>query len=236
MGISIKAKTDYSSLFSSMNSSNSSSRYSMLTDYASIKNGSYGKLMKAYYTKDGASKQVSSLVKSDKNLRSYSTSEDTAKKITEIERSAESLQKSSNTLLEEEFKENEESLLKMKDFVSNYNTMIDKTEDSSVSSISTKMDTLLSITKGNENSLKELGITIGDDGKLSLSEDTYKSADLATAKKLFNGNGSYGYSVAAQASLIDYQANYEGIKANTYTNNGSFTGSSSVGSLFDSTY
>ncbi len=37
--------TDYSSLFSSMGSSSGN----WLADYATIKNGSYGKLMKAYY-------------------------------------------------------------------------------------------------------------------------------------------------------------------------------------------
>ena len=54
IGIDVSAlKTDYSSLFSSVGSGSGN----WLADYASIKNGSYGKLMKAYYAE---AKSVSS--------------------------------------------------------------------------------------------------------------------------------------------------------------------------------
>ena len=53
MGITIQTKTDYSFLFSGLSTSNTGSGFGMsgswLSDYASIKNGSYGKLMRAYY-------------------------------------------------------------------------------------------------------------------------------------------------------------------------------------------
>lgn len=50
MGISIQAKTDYSYLFSGLSTSSTGSagNLNFLSDYAAIKNGSYGKLMKAY--------------------------------------------------------------------------------------------------------------------------------------------------------------------------------------------
>ena len=55
MSIRITGRTDYSALFSSLNGGKSTGigggSYS-LADYASIKNGSYGKLMKAYYGKN----------------------------------------------------------------------------------------------------------------------------------------------------------------------------------------
>lgn len=235
MGISIKARTDYSSLFSGLNQS-SSSGTSFITDYASIKNGSYGKLMKAYYAKDGASKEVSSLAKKETKKSSFSTSSDDAKTITEIERSAESLKAASDKMLKADYKDDDEKLSSMKDFVKTYNSLLEKTEDSNVSSITRKVDSLSSMTENNKDSLKALGITIKEDGKLSLNEDEFKKADTSTMDKLFKGNGSYGYSVAAQASLIDYQANYEGIKANTYTGTGSFTSGSSVGSIFDNAF
>ena len=52
MGISIQTRNDYSYLFNSMNknSGNSLSSMNWLSDYNSIKSGSYGKLMKAYYS------------------------------------------------------------------------------------------------------------------------------------------------------------------------------------------
>ena len=50
MSINIQAKTNYSFLFSGLSSSASNALSgNWLADYASIKNGSYGKLMKAYY-------------------------------------------------------------------------------------------------------------------------------------------------------------------------------------------
>ena len=52
MSINIQAKTNYSFLFSGLSSSASNALSgNWLADYASIKNGSYAKLMKAYYDK-----------------------------------------------------------------------------------------------------------------------------------------------------------------------------------------
>ena len=52
MSINIQAKTNYSFLFSGLSSTASNAASSnWLADYASIKNGSYAKLMKAYYGK-----------------------------------------------------------------------------------------------------------------------------------------------------------------------------------------
>ena len=64
MSISIQSRNDYSYLFNSMNnnSGNSLSSMNWLSDYNSIKSGSYGKLMKAYYssaTEESTSKSES---------------------------------------------------------------------------------------------------------------------------------------------------------------------------------
>ena len=69
MGISINVptmKSDYSSLFSSLGSSAGSAASSnWLGDYAMIKNGSYGRLMKAYYAEAKASSTTTSNGKSN---------------------------------------------------------------------------------------------------------------------------------------------------------------------------
>lgn len=62
MGISINVggNRDYSSLFQSLSSNGGMGNMSFLSDYASIKNGSYGKLMKSYYgTRPDAAKAIS---------------------------------------------------------------------------------------------------------------------------------------------------------------------------------
>lgn len=43
------SNVDFSALFSGTSDSSSVGNTNMLSDYAAIKNGSYGKLMKAYY-------------------------------------------------------------------------------------------------------------------------------------------------------------------------------------------
>ena len=45
------SNVDFSALFSGTSDSSSVGNTNMLSDYAAIKNGSYGKLMKAYYSK-----------------------------------------------------------------------------------------------------------------------------------------------------------------------------------------
>ena len=45
------SNVDYSALFGGTSDSSSVGNTNMLSDYAAIKNGSYGKLMKAYYAK-----------------------------------------------------------------------------------------------------------------------------------------------------------------------------------------
>ncbi len=45
------SNVDFSALFSGTSDSSSVGNTNMLSDYAAIKNGSYGKLMKAYYAK-----------------------------------------------------------------------------------------------------------------------------------------------------------------------------------------
>ena len=84
---------DYSYLFSSLNQSTSgvNSASSLLSDYASIKNGSYGKLMKAYYAKDktSGSSSKSSDTKADKT---------TIQNLNKVQTATEDLKKSADAL------------------------------------------------------------------------------------------------------------------------------------------
>ena len=59
---------------------------------------------------------------------------------------------------------------------------------------------------------------------------------MNTVKSLFNSTGSYGYSVSAQASMIDYAAERESSKANTYTVSGTYSNAYSTGSILDSMF
>ena len=96
MSINIQAKTNYSFLFSGLSSSASNALSgNWLADYASIKNGSYGKLMKAYYGKENtASKTAAS------DITKKDTTKETAKKaLAKVETATDALKESADTLL-----------------------------------------------------------------------------------------------------------------------------------------
>ena len=81
------SNVDFSALFSGTSDSSSVGNTNMLSDYAAIKNGSYGKLMKAYYAKQDAEK--------------LSGKGDTSQKLTLMKTSADSLKKSAEKEAEE---------------------------------------------------------------------------------------------------------------------------------------
>ena len=257
MGISINVgmKQDNSYLFQGLSGSSGNANLNFLSEYASIKNGSYGKLMKAYYAKDGGSEEVSSIA-SEKNKSTISTSKDTAKTLSTIQGAADDLKESADKLISKSstsifnkidvVSKDEYGLSKttkeydvdsiyksVSTFLNDYNTLVDNAGDASTKSIANKLTSLVGTTKSNENLLSKVGITIGKDNMLSIDEEKFKAADMTTVKSLFNGNSSYAYRVSAQASLIDFAASTESSKANTYKGNGSFSNSYSSGSIFD---
>ena len=255
MGIRINVgmKQDYSYLFQGLStSSGGMGNLNFLSDYAAIKNGSYGKLMKAYYAKD-ASSEVSSIANAKS---STSTAADSAKKLSEIKSAAEGLKNSADALIDK----GTDSLFKqvdikstdangvtttskgydvdaiygaVSDFVEGYNAMLKEGGSSETRNVLSKMTSLVGITSANENLLSKVGITVGEDNSLSIDEKAFKNANMSTVKSLFNGNQSYAYRVSAQASLIDFAAETESAKANTYTSTGSYSNSYLSGSIFD---
>lgn len=263
MGISINvnAKQDYSYLFQSLSTSSGSSlgNLNFLSDYASIKNGSYGKLMKAYYAKESSTVKTSADDNKTDTKKSISTASDSAKTLSEIEKSADSVKESADKLLTKGTKSvfakknvttkdeygfdtttkeyDTDAIYKaVSDFTKSYNDLLDKVADSESTTILNKGTSLVNMTKSNEKLLSDIGITIGKDNTLSIDEETFKKADMNTVKSLFNNTGSYGYNVSAQASMIDYAAERESSKANTYTVSGTYSNAYSTGSILDSLF
>ena len=88
-----------SSLFSGM-SSNSSGMSSMLGDYMAIRNGSYGKLLKAYYSQDDGVKKSAGALRKDstkKKLEALADSEE-VKKYKSTQTDADSLKSAAGSL------------------------------------------------------------------------------------------------------------------------------------------
>lgn len=242
MSINIQAKNDYSFLFGSLGSSSgsSASNLNFLSDYTAIKNGSYGKLMKAYYSPE-PSKEISSLTQSKKTSINTSAAADDTKTLAEVQSTTDSLKESSDALLAngknslfKDGKVNDKLYSAVSKFVNDYNSVLKTSDNVNSTSILNRMQGLTSATSANKNLLEKIGVTINKDNTLSIDKDTFMKADFNTVKNVFNGNGSYGYRVSAQASFINFAADNEATKTNTYTNNGTYDSAYNSGNIFNS--
>lgn len=249
-------RNDYSMLLGSLPSSSGgvggAANLNFLSDYASIKNGSYGKLMTAYYGPE-RNNNVNKIV--DNN--SLSTSKDSSKQLKDIQSNADALKKSADALLVTGAKSlfngkevtttddkgvtttkteyDTDAIFKsVSTFVNDYNNLIEKGSDANTASIKNRITSLTNMSNVNKNLLGRVGISVGTDGKLAIDEEAFKKADMTTVKSLFNGTGSFGYQASAQASLIDFTASNEATRSNTYNANGGFTNNFSTGNIFGS--
>lgn len=250
-GISMYDSSSVSTLFSSLGSSKSTGSGLSginLSEYASIRSGSYGKLMRSYFSMDstkGTSKSDDSTKNTIEDLATTtSTSKDSTKTLAAIESDAKELTDSAKALYT---RSNNKVFTKdsggsydtdkiykaVKRFADDYNSMLDTAGKSSTNRISRSVSSMKNETSYNEKPLKEIGITVDEKtGRLSVDETTFKSADTEKIKNLFNGTGSYAYSVATKAAMTESYAKSEAAKSNTYTKNGTYNYNYNSGNIF----
>ena len=235
--MAINFRNDYTYLFQSFGTSSSGSagNLNFLGEYASIKNGSYGKLMKAYYGMNTNS-TVSSIVK--KNV-----SDDDTKTLAKMQNATDSLKESADKLLTKGDKSvfsgdkvTEEAYKAVSDLVSDYNSVLDVSDKVNSKSILSKTLNMTTYVKANENLLSKAGITIKEDNSLEIDKNTFLKADLSTVKSIFTGNSSFAYRISAQASFINFAADTEAGKAATYTSAGTYGNAYNSGNIYDSLF
>lgn len=179
---------------------------SLLGDYASIKNGSYGKMMKTYYAK---------LEKQEAEESGKANGQDAAKtKDASSASAAASLYKSANTLSSLNFDDrSEKNIDKITDsvsaFVKDYNSLMKSASKSDNTTVQKQAESLYDSYYSNYKLFSKIGITMNSDRTLSLDKDTLKNtlADTekghgATVKTLFDGVGSFADKAADKASQI----------------------------------
>lgn len=256
MAINIQAKNDYSYLFSNLGTKSSGgANLNFLSDYAAIKNGSYGKLMKAYYSMDSR-EEVGRLAK--KSNASTAT-EAEKKELARVQSTTDTLKDSADKLLEtgkdSVFNKKEittkdengvetttegydaEAIYKaVSSFVKDYNAVINAVDDAENDRITDKATSMANTTLSNIKSLNKLGITLNEDATLSIDKDSFLKADMNTAKTMFHDTGSYGYRVSAQASMINFTADNEASKSSIYNYNGTVSNTYSSGNLFNTLF
>ncbi len=214
-------KTDYSYLFPNATDGIN------LSDYALIKSGSYGKLLKAYYAKQDETDATAS--------------EDATKKSSQMKAAADSLKQSAAALGRASLWEKKKTVTKdeatgaetekgdydyeaitkaVNAFVKDYNAVISLAGDSDTKDVLRNAAWMTGMTDTMEKLLSDVGISLGEDNKLSLDEDKLKKANINTLKTLFTGYGSFADKVASKAGTI---GNAAARVAGTYNSRGTYT-------------
>ena len=198
-----------------------------LSDYAAIKNGSYGKLLKAYYAKQDAEKAV--------------TAGDSVHKSTLMKNGADALKKSADAINNDALWEKKkikkkdettgeeievedydwDSITKaVKSFVKDYNDVVEQAGNSDSKDVLRNAVWLTGMTGTTGKTLSKIGITIGKGNKLELDEETLKKSDISTLKTLFSGYNSFADKVSVKANGI---MNAAARSIGTYKSNGKYS-------------
>lgn len=222
-------------------------------DYSSIKSGSYHKLLSAYYSLDDDKKSETQTVTKKKDNLTTSASTDSVSKLASIEKDAEKMKDAADALLTQGTKSlfkqvsvtddkgnitkeyDTEGIYKaVKAFTDQYNSLVTTAGSSRVSRIASSAASMYNYTSQNEKLLASVGITLDEDKRtVSIDEEAFRKADMSTVKSLFNGTGSYAYQVSVKASMIDYYAQNEASKANTYSSSGKYSYNYNSGSVWN---
>ncbi len=212
MGISLNGLNSgmadtYSTLLGGMGGSDDAGGVSsLLGDYAAIKNGSYGKMMKSYYAK----------MKKQEAEESGETKQTKAGKVKDnaSASAAASLYKSASALTSLNYDDrSEENIGKITDsvsaFVKDYNSLMKNAGKSENSTVQKQAESLYNSYYSNYKLFAKVGITMNSDKTLSFDEDSMKKAladtehaNGATVKTLFGGIGSFADKSVNKASQI----------------------------------
>jgi len=216
---------DYSYFFGATQSVTSGASFS-LTDYMAIKNGSYGKLVKAYYAQQDAEK--------------IAGKGDSVQKSTLLKTGADALKKSAEALNNDALWE--KKVIKKKDeqtgkevevedfdwnaitkavksFVEDYNDVLEHAGESNAKDVLRNAVWLTGMVESNETMLSKIGITVGKGNKMELDEDALKEADIKSFKILFTGHNSLADKISMKANSI---SNAAARTSGTYKSNGTY--------------
>lgn len=212
--------TDYSNLFSSLPKTSESSGgglTNLATEFNSIRSGSYGKLLSAYYKKmNGGDSATEAMQKETANRQL-------------VGGNASTLKSAAKALSKMDFYDDsegaaEKQLKAVKDFVSSYNSVIDTADDVNSKSILRNAVWMTNITSKSAGLLNELGISVGKDNKLTLDETKWAEANNSTKAALFNGRQGFAEKMVYKASqMTNFSAEKASYTASAYKSNGEYT-------------
>lgn len=206
----------YSQLFQSI-SGGGAGNQNFLSDYASIKSGSYGKLLRAYYGTGSSSSTASASKKSsstnilDKILeekKNPKVSKQAQEANTNLTNGLSNLKNSVSALQNDKTytdtdngqSASDKVVSAMKNFVTDYNNVVTAAKKSTLAGKTAYVANMMDSTNANSDKLAELGVTINANGTLQLNEGKLKGADVSKVQDLFSTNDimSYGSKITSR--------------------------------------
>ncbi len=206
---------NFSSLFS--NNSNTFGSTNWFSDWYSIKNGSYGKLMKAYYNtptssnttaasrKSRTSDVVDQIIEEKKNPKvseeTQAANEHLSTAISTLKNTVTTLQNANTyTASEDGTSAAEKVVSAVKNYVSQYNDTVKTAQESTLANKTAHVAGMMRSSQTNADKLAEIGITVNSDGTLQLNEDKLKATDISKVQDLFSKDNviSYGSTVMSR--------------------------------------
>ncbi len=209
-----------------------------LSDYASIKNGSYARLMKSYY---GTGQTLGSVPSSSKKSTKTSNvldkileerknpkvsknvqeaNENLTKGISNLKSSVSALQSDGTYTSTENGQSAADKVVSaMKTFVSDYNNVVNSAKGSTLANKTAYVANMMGSTAANADKLEEIGIRINAKGNLELNEAKLKAADLSKVQELFSPDDmmSYGSMIASRVQFAGSGATTNKVDGTTNT-------------------
>lgn len=198
-------------LFGTKNSVNSGSflSASSLGDWSLMRSGVYTRMLRSYYEKTSA-EETTDKTKTDAFKSEISTKLDylqgstTDTVLSDIKSAAGTLDSAAQKVADMDYegKSREEMYSDVETLVESYNAVVNCASKSDLVSITKSVDWMKEDTQMLKDDLKEIGISVGATGKLSVNKDTFMQADEKAVRELLEGSGGLASSIAKRASGI----------------------------------
>lgn len=212
----------FSQLFQSFSFSSGTGNQNFLSDYASIKSGSYGKLLRSYYgtgsnssttasgTKKSTTNTLDKILEEKKNPTISKEAKEANSNLTaglsSLKNSVSALQNDKTyTDTENGQSASDKVVSAMKNYVADYNSVVTAAKKSTLTGKTAYVANMMQSTSANEDKLAELGISINANGTLQLNENKLKAADVSKVQELFSSNNimSYGSKLSSRLQFAN---------------------------------
>ncbi|MCR5107236.1 MAG: hypothetical protein K6B28_03660 [Lachnospiraceae bacterium] len=203
---------NYGSLFG-FGSGNS--LYSNLSKLSGVRSGTYAKALKSYYgrnnqtasvqKKSSVSKYNNSIYAQQSGLSNVSKEStalsETAKKLTDAGKDG--------LFASEEKYDADAAYRAANDLVTDYNDTLDAVNKTTNLAVNSAAESMTRMTGVMNKSLSGIGITVGQDGRMSINEEEFKNAGFDKVKSMLGTNGSFVRIIGSSAQRLGLAADQQ---------------------------